>query len=220
MKSILVLTPLALEHSALAAALGPAAERCNNNGDGVKILSFPDMDIDLAVGGHGKVQFALSTQLLIQKLKPGLVICAGAAGSLHPELNALDVVIGESTIEHDFNLRFISRPLPQFAGDAATIEKLRRRLEPRAYQVMFGSLASGDEDILEPKRADEIRQLTKAVAVAWEGAGGARACRMHGVPFLEIRTITDAADPSAPQQFTQNIKAAMANVAEVIRLLV
>lgn len=56
-----------------------------------------------------------------------------------------------------------------------------------------------------------------ALAVAWEGAGGARACVFSGLPFLEIRGITDSADHRAPVEFEQNLEKAMANIAILIR---
>jgi adenosylhomocysteine nucleosidase len=201
MESVLILTPLAVEHAALCNALS------NSN-------------LQIMIGGHGKVQFALSTQLLIQKHSPRLVICAGAAGRLDPELHPLDVVVSEVTIEHDFNLRFIERPLPRFPGDMRTLEKLRRRDQWDGFRVHFGPLASGDEDVLSEERASELRNLTGARAVAWEGAGGARACRLHGVPFIEIRAITDAADGHAAKAFSENVKHGMRHVAEVIRELI
>jgi adenosylhomocysteine nucleosidase len=216
---VLIVTPLAIEHAALGACLEAETGFSESDHHGVKVLSFHGKKVDLAVGGHGKVQFALSTQLLIQQLKPGLVICAGAAGSLHPEIQPLDVVISEVTIEHDFRVRFSDHELPRFPADTATLEKIRRRLEPTAYNVHFGPLASGDEDILDEARAREVRALTGAVAVAWEGAGGARACRLHGVPFVEIRAITDGADAHAPRAFTQNVKAGMKNIAQVIETI-
>jgi len=54
---------------------------------------------------------------------------------------------------------------------------------------------------------------TGALAVAWEGAGGARACHFSGIPFLEIRGITDSADSDAASDFGANLEGAMRNVA-------
>jgi|SRR5665213_422124 len=217
MESVLILTPLAIEHAALSHALasGRPSETDHN---GVKVINMGDLNLDLAVGGHGKVQFALSTQLLIQKLKPSLVICAGGAGRLQNSIAPLDVVISEVTVEHDFRLRFADRPLPRFPADAKSLDKLRRGIWN--FGVHFGTLASGDEDIIDETRAAEIRHLTGAMAVAWEGAGGARACRLHGVPFIEIRAVTDSADSEAPRAFSENVKFGMRNVAEVIRRLI
>jgi adenosylhomocysteine nucleosidase len=58
-----------------------------------------------------------------------------------------------------------------------------------------------------------LQSLTGAIAVAWEGAGGARACRFSGVPFLEIRGITDSAGHSAPTDFEENLIIALHNLA-------
>ncbi len=198
---ILVVTPLPLELEALRAA-GLA-------GPGVR----------LEVGGHGKVQFALRTQSFIVEAKPSLVICAGACGGLSPDVKPLDVVIAESTVEHDFRLRFIQRPLPAFAGDPDSLARLKNYATQR-FGVHFGVVASGDEDIIDGVRAGEVRKLSGAVAVAWEGAGGARACLLNGIPFLEIRGVTDSCDNSSVANFRKNLAPAMNHVADVIKSLV
>ena len=56
----------------------------------------------------------------------------------------------------------------------------------------------------------------QAVAVAWEGAGGARACAFSDVPFVEIRGITARADDRAPADFRANLNIAMANLAALL----
>lgn len=216
MSSVLILTPLVIENVALIEALIAAGGPTEISHNGVKVFSYPDSQLHVAVGGHGKVQFALSTQLLIQKLKPRLVICAGAAGILDPRMMPLDVVVSEVTIEHDFRLRFVERPLPRFPADLKTLETLRRRAGWEHFRVHFGNLASGDEDIIDAPRAQEIRATTAALAVAWEGAGGARACQFHGVPFVEIRAVTDSCDDGSARSFTDNIRVGMNHVARVI----
>ena len=75
-----------------------------------------------------------------------------------------------------------------------------------SFKVHFGKVASGDEDIIERIRAQELNTLTGALAVAWEGAGGARASCFMGIPHLEIRGLTDIADNDAPIVFDENLK--------------
>ncbi len=197
---ILVVTPLPLELEALRSA-GLAGPR-----------------VRVEVGGHGKIQFALRTQSFIVEVKPELVICAGACGALSPGVKALDVVVAEATVEHDFRLRFVERPLPSFTGHSESLTRLKNYATQK-FGVHFGVVASGDEDIVDGVRAEEIRKLTGAVAVAWEGAGGARACLLAGVPFLEIRGVTDSCDHGAVENFRKNLGPAMTNVAAVIESL-
>ena len=58
-----------------------------------------------------------------------------------------------------------------------------------------------------------------AFAVAWEGAGGARAAEFSGVPYLEIRGISDGADSDAATNFREYLPLAMKNIATVITSL-
>jgi adenosylhomocysteine nucleosidase len=86
------------------------------------------------------------------------------------------------------------------------------------YFIHVGIIASGDEDVIELERAAALRQATEACAVAWEGAGGARACRFNEMPFLELRAITDTADHNAPGDFATNLHIAMASAAALVNL--
>jgi adenosylhomocysteine nucleosidase len=82
--------------------------------------------------------------------------------------------------------------------------------------VHFGQVASGDEDIVSLDRAQALRLATEALAVAWEGAGGARACAFSHTPYLEIRGVTDQATVDAPAHFEQNLALAMRNIATLL----
>lgn len=167
----------------------------------------------LALGGHGKVQFALETFRLAAELKPELIVCAGSAGGLAPQVKPLDVVVGEATIEHDFNLKFIKRDKPMFPGHSPTIERLRSL---KIDGLHFGTIASGDEDVVSDTRAREIYAATSALAVAWEGAGGARAAAQLKIPYLEVRGITDMAGNNSVSAFKENLRPAMAKLAGIL----
>jgi adenosylhomocysteine nucleosidase len=173
---LLILTPLSIEYEGLKPAL-----------EGRE-------DVLLAVGGHGKVQFALTSLHLIQKHSPHLVICAGACGALAPRLKVADVVAATTTIEHDYKLRFVKRPLPAFDGERRVLEQLKTKTSWRNFKLHLGPIASGDEDVVDAGMAADLHARTGALAVAWEGAGGARACRLAKVPFLELRAVTDLAN--------------------------
>lgn len=214
---ILLITPLQKENNLLAEAFAQQGYTAVTKSAGkMKFLEFPELGIYLARGGHGKAQFAVQTQYLIDRI-PGLqlVICAGASGVLVPELEIGDVVIGTSTIEHDYYIRFMQRPAPVFNGHAPTCETIMQIVKNSAlpFSVHFGRIASGDEDIVTNERAGELAKQTAALCVAWEGAGAARACAFSKLPFIEIRSITDSANKSANQDFNQNLKLAMNNLA-------
>ncbi len=178
------------------------------------VTRLPDLGLTLAPGGLGKVQFAVQMQhLLDAALGWDVALCVGTAGALVPDLAVGDVVIGTATVEHDLHNHFGKPLLPRFDGDPAVIDTFRRLA---AGRIHFGPIASGDEDVVDVDRRDAIRRLTGALVVAWEGAGGARACRFSGVPFVELRGVTDSADPAAASDFAAHLQTAMRSLAEVV----
>jgi len=198
---ILILTPLSIECDGLRPALRDRE------------------DVLLAVGGHGKVQFALTTLYLIQKHSPHLVICAGACGALAPWLTVADVVAATTTIEHDYKLRFVQRPLPAFDGERRVLEQLKTKTSWQNFELHLGPIASGDQDVVDADMAADIRARTGALAVAWEGAGGARACRFAKVPYLELRAVTDLANEHSARNFADSIGQAMTSLGQVLNCI-
>lgn len=174
----------------------------------------------LASGGHGKTQFAVQTQYLIGRFPSvELVVCAGAAGSLVPQLSVGDIVVGSETVEHDYRLLFATRPLPRFSGHRPSLAALYRAAAGIAnFSVVFDVIASGDEDVVTAERAAEIRDRTGAACVAWEGSGAARAARFNGIGSIEIRAVTDAAHGEAPRRFDETLPIAMGNLARLLQL--
>lgn len=184
----------------------------------IKAFEFRELDLLIACGGHGKTQFGIQAQYLFCKAPQiDFLICAGAAGALSNSLNIGDVVVATSTIEHDFNLKFVSRPLPNFAGNHLVIEILQNLPKiSSAFSIHFGAIASGDEDIIDTVRRKELMNSTNCIAVAWEGAGGARACKFNQKHYLELRGITDTANHQAAIDFETNLMIAMHNIAEIL----
>ena len=182
------------------------------------VVQFPDLGVTLARGGVGKAQFALQTQHLLDTCNDwDLIICAGAAGALVDGVCVGDVVVATKTIEHDYNNKFNKRALPKFDGARTAIANLRSVSQSaNAFSVHFGPIASGDEDVIETERKRVLYESTGALAVAWEGAGGARACAFSGIPFIEIRGVTDTADHNAASDFEENLEVAMNNLATLI----
>lgn len=179
---------------------------------------IPSLSLTVAQGGLGKVQFAVQTQYLLDTGKNwGLVICAGAAGALVNDLSIGDVIVATQTIEHDIHNRFGRPLLPRFQSAETIVDDLKRvQLSTNSVKIWFGPIASGDEDVVDANRRRELHQQTDALAVAWEGAGGARACKFSDVPFVEIRGITDGADFNAAESFRVNLEIAIKSVASLI----
>jgi len=216
---MIILCPLAKEWSILSNAFESSQSVKRVEGLKINTVYVADWRVLVATGGHGRTQLGIQAQYLIA-LYPSveLVICAGAAGSLVPELSTGDVVIGTETVEHDYRLLFATRPLPRFPGYRPAIADLRSSAQQvSGFRVAFDVIASGDEDVITSARARVIRGQTGAACVAWEGSGAARAALFNGIGSLEIRGATDVANEEAPGQFDANLPIAMSNIANLLR---
>ncbi len=241
--TILAVTPIEDEFKALTSALAMLGLRGQEQIAGRiaglaynSIVSLPNRSsvslsnreggLFVAQGGLGKAQFGVQAQHLLDHLSGvKLLVCAGTAGSLVKGLAVADVVAATATVEHDFGTVLMPNPLPSFEGHAGYLALLGEMARSQNgsgepveadFNIHFGPVASGDEGIVDDARAHQIQQATGALAVAWEGAGGARAARFSGVPYLELRAISDGANPDAFTDFLQNIPVAMRSIAAVL----
>ena len=219
MSPILIVTPVEKELAALAHLFADEGHEVRGRESRVPSFYAPGLGVTCAAAGHGKAQFALVTQHLLDSRGPfAAVVVAGAAGALSGELRAGDVVVGTEAVEHDYKTRFHGVGLPPRHPAAPDLREaiLNAQVARSAFRVHSGPIAGGDEDIVEPGRAREVADLTGALCVAWEGAGGARAAAFSGVPFVEVRAVTDGADGSAAESYRVHLPEAVGNVGRVL----
>ena len=164
----------------------------------------------------------MTTRHLLDHLSGvSLVVCAGVAGALADSVRVGDVVVGTATVEHDFYSVVLRGVPPQFDGSGRHVAELVRNIGPDqgSFRVHFAPIASGDEAIVDAGRRGEVHASTEGLAVAFEGAGGARAAAFSHTPFVEVRGISDMADDNFLGEFEANIPNAMENVASIVAWL-
>jgi adenosylhomocysteine nucleosidase len=216
----LIVIPLADELAVVRRAWAEAGLETTDGAIGrLPAVRAPALGCALIVGGLGKAQSAVQAQHALDA-EPGwgAIVCAGAAGALHPAPRVGDVVVASATLEHDIRNNFGPPKLPRFPSDPALVAALRAAgAAGAAFATHVAPIASGDEDVVSVERQAALRERTGAWAVAWEGAGVARAALFSGVPFAELRGITDGADHAAAADFLANLPVAMRNVAALLR---
>ena len=219
MAPVLVVTPVEKELVALAGVMAAEGFEAHPADGRVPSVHVPDLELVVAAAGHGKAQFALVTQHLIDTRGPfAAVVVAGAAGAFGPDLRPGDVIVGTEAVEHDYKTRFhgIGPPPRHPASPDLRAAILDAQPAWSGFQIHTGPIAGGDEDIVDPVRAAELAAATGALCVAWEGAGGARAAAFSGLSFVEIRAVTDGADGSAAESYRVHLAEAVGNVGRVV----
>lgn len=174
--------------------------------------------IVLCKSGVGKVNAAVTTQILIDQYKVDSVIFTGVAGALHPELNIGDIVVSTDCIQHDIDvtpLGFAPGQIPfteksVWEADPGLIHlavKAGKELEA-GVQVTTGRILSGDQFVADREKVQQLHQQFGAHCTEMEGAAVGQVCSMNGIPFVVVRSMSDKADGSAHVNFPEFTKLA------------
>jgi adenosylhomocysteine nucleosidase len=152
--------------------------------------------------GMGKVNAAMSTQIMIDRYHPDAIINSGIAGSLSSDIRIGDLVISDDCVQHDMDGREMGDPLGQiqfndgvqtyFPADKATADRLAAACADLDDTVVFrGRIASGDIFIASHSRREEVAAAFGALACEMEGASVGHVCYRNSVPFAILRCISD-----------------------------
>ncbi|MEE9441180.1 MAG: 5'-methylthioadenosine/adenosylhomocysteine nucleosidase [candidate division Zixibacteria bacterium] len=180
--------------------------------------------------GVGKVNAAISTQILIDRFDVDSVLLTGLAGSLVPYLQQGDIVAANYLVQHDVDLTaFGRRPgeLPSVGRMIETDPGMLKRMndaydavygeQPNRPQLVVGTIISGDKFVSEKKMIASLQREFGAVGTEMEGAAVAHVCQLNTVPFLVICTISDDSSSHATGQFKVSLENAPINVFAMIR---
>lgn len=179
----------------------------------------------LAVCGIGKVNAAALTQQLLADGAARLIF-TGVAGGLDPELRVGDVVVARDAVQHDVDVRPLGYELGRIPG-----EPLAWPADPALHgaalsvargvvhgaRVVAGRIASGDRFVADAEAARELVRRFGATCAEMEGAAVAQVCARWGVPWVVVRSLSDAADHEASTDFRAFTRTAAARAEAVVR---
>ena len=181
----------------------------------------------LVKSGVGKVNAARATQILIDNFKPDYIVNVGVAGGLNPMLSIGDIVIGETLVQHDFDITAFGHAKGYIPGvgekiyaDDYLVKKIEEAIgnqEEKVYKYEKGVIASGDIFCTAIPMRDKIYAKFNAECVEMEGAAIAQVCYLNRVPFLVIRSISDVPNGKNHIDFDKFIKLASKNCAQIIQ---
>lgn len=179
------------------------------------------VDVVTLYCGVCKVNAAIAAQILIDTFGVDLIINAGTAGGMNPELSILDVVISTEVAYHDVAPHILTEFHPWmenafFKADPALLHLARKAVEKRPLTgaVRFGRMVTGEAFVTDAGR-DGINQQYAPLSVDMETASIAHVCYVNQIPFIAIRCITDDAKHSGAEHFEENCARASAIARDV-----
>lgn len=156
----------------------------------------------------GTTPATFTTQLLINCLKPRLILIAGAAGGCSQATSIGQTFLIEKAYHHDRRI-----PLPEFTHYAHGPEQL---YTPTNINLPTATISTGNAlDTLEHE-LDFFKQHNITVK-DMETASIAWTASLHNTKAMAVRSITDFYDHPTPEnQFLENFDLALTNLATTL----
>ena len=181
----------------------------------------------LARCGVGKVNAALTVQMLVDKFGITDIINTGVAGSLNEKIDIGDIVLATNAVYHDMEaiaFGYERGQVPQMdVFDFPTAKELVDKAEAACLKVnpdikvFKGRIASGDQFIADKQTKENIVKWFSPMCVEMEGAAMAHAAYVNGINCLIIRAISDKADDSAEMDYPTFESKAAVHCARMVR---
>ena len=173
----------------------------------------------------------MTTQYLINKFEPEIILFTGIAGALNSSYEIGDIIIANTCVQYDIDASELGFPpgtIPYtdykiFSSDNKLLD-LAKKIKNN-NTIHFGTILTGDQFISNSKRMNYqyLFDYFKGDAIEMEGAALAHVCTHNNLPFLVIRTISDKADETAPKDFNAFLKIASRNnfvfIEELLKLI-
>ncbi|MBC8233702.1 5'-methylthioadenosine/S-adenosylhomocysteine nucleosidase [bacterium] len=168
-------------------------------------------------GGWGKIAAAASTQYVINRWTPELLINLGTCGGFEGEIEKGTIILVERTIVYDIinQMGDYETAIDRYATDI-DLSWLRDNYPQDVHRTL---LVSGDRDLL----VEDIPRLKAqfgAVAGDWESGAIAWVAARNNTKCLILRGVTDLVGSSGGEAYEGNIHIFVEGATEVLRRLV
>ena len=191
-------------------------------GKKIYVGRFLNQEIVLIISGIGKVNASFSTQILIDKFLPRLIINFGVAGGkANSNLNAGDVVLLNKICQYDFDLSEIDNVSVGYMQDYDTVfyKTDYKMYKGNAFKIC--SCATGDRFTKNEYFLKIIKDLSANV-VDMETGAIVQVCTANKIKFLSLKLISDVdgSDKSIFKQYAENVKSICDKIPDAIEELI
>ena len=194
---------------------------------GIEFLSgtIYGKSVVLAVCGIGKVFAAMCAEAMILKYSPDIIINTGVAGTLTSKLSIGNIAVSCDVVHHDLDTTPLGDPAGLISGinivkipaSDEIREKLVLAIKKEGVPYLEGTIASGDQFLASNEVKERIVSTFGAIAGEMEGASIGHVCLVNNVPFCVLRAISDCADGSGAENYTEFLETAAETAVNVMK---
>ncbi len=173
------------------------------------------------LGGVGKVNAAMSTQLFIDRYHPDWIINAGCAGSFS-DLPIGTIVLAKDFVQHDVDTTAMGDPI----GLVSTVDKVDFPTDetPRLSGILTaqgvahetGRVATGEVFMTKGARAGWVAETFSPMLCEMEGGAIAQVCFRNQVKFAALKSVSDRLCQANNAEEYFNYGEAMAKLNEIV----
>jgi len=182
----------------------------------------------LAQSGIGKVNAALTTQLMIDRYGVNLIINTGSAGGLADKQCIGDFVLANRLCHHDIDVTLLGLlpgelpGLPRYYPVKPRYVKLLDTLaREQGIPHHIGTIATGESFIYKPEQVAYIkRHFDQVVACEMEAAAVAQVAFLNRVDAVVIRGLSDIAGHQAEVNFEKYLDLASRRSSQLVSAFV
>lgn len=153
-------------------------------------------DIIAYAGGVGKVNAAMSAQLMIDRYHPDWIVNAGVAGSFL-DVHIGTLVLADCFVQHDVDTSPVGDPVGlvstvnkiEFPTDG--VETLHRYLTELGVEHLTGKVATGEVFMTRGQRCEWVADTFSPALCEMEGGAIAQVCLRNGVRFTALKSVSD-----------------------------
>ena len=187
-------------------------------------------DIIACAGGIGKVNAAMSAEVLCLHCGVDMIVNAGVAGCA-TDLPTGSLVVPSEFLQHDMDTTIIGdkpgelflpgESIVSIPCDGDMVSALEKACDSSGKtDHITGTIATGDQFIGGNERRLSLNERFGALACEMEGAAIGHVCVCCGVPYVILRAISDKADDSATVDYDTFEKMAIRHCVNLVRGMV
>jgi len=185
---------------------------------GVAVYRLRD-DLIAYCGGIGKVNAAMSAQLMIDTYHPDRIINAGVAGCFE-NCEIGRIVLVDRFLQYDVDTTAIGDPLGMVSTvnmtyfPTSNLDLARSAMDKVGVDYSIGLTGTGECFVVAGPRADFIRENFNVLLTEMEGGAIAQVCYRNNVPFMALKSVSDTIGFDSGYEF--NYPNAMKNLNQIV----
>ncbi|MGO1173563.1 MAG: 5'-methylthioadenosine/S-adenosylhomocysteine nucleosidase [Actinomycetaceae bacterium] len=166
------------------------------------------LDLVLVRTRVGLVNAAVATTWALLSYAPRVVVSAGSAGGLHPEVAVGDIIVSTALLYGQADATAFGYARGQVPGQPpsfpvlpALVEAGTAAAQAEGLASRAGLMLSGDAFVTAVNVADYRAAFPEALSTDMESTAIAQVASDAGIPMVSVRGISDLCGPAADQDF-------------------